>query len=141
MLVGINANETKQYVSKLDPDKTNPTVFHIGVLDGIMKAYIEDQSTSIELSSKNPNDKVNTSMNLGKRKLLAVKFGLKGIDNLQDPQTKRPVVFDTVSMSVNRININVVSDVVLKIIPSAVIDELAAVILDDNKLSEEEIKN
>jgi hypothetical protein len=141
MLTAININETKPYVSKLDPDKTNPTTFHIGVLDGFSRSYIDDQSTSFEFSSKNPNDLVNTSINSGKRRLLAVKFGLRGIDNLMDPQTKKPVLFDTISMSVNKSNYNVVTDSVLKLIPSPIIDEIAAVILEENKFSEEERKN
>ena len=31
MLTGIDVNATREYVSKLDPDKENPSVFHIGL--------------------------------------------------------------------------------------------------------------
>lgn len=141
MITGININETKPYVSKLDPDKTNPTTFHIGVLDPFLRAYIDDQATAFEVSSKNPNDAVNTNVALNKRNILAVKFGLRGLDNFMDPQTKKIVSFDTISTSVNRSNYPAVTDQIIRMFGKELIDELAEVILNSNKLTGEEAKN
>jgi hypothetical protein len=141
MITGININETKPYVSKLDPDKNNPTTFQIGVLDPFIRSYIDDQSTNFELSSKNPDDLARANVGLSRRNVLAVKFGLRGFENFADPQTKKPVSFDTVSVPVNKANYNAVTDVIIKMFSKALIDELAKVILDENELSAAETKN
>ncbi|MDD5450199.1 MAG: hypothetical protein PHO42_06380 [Candidatus Omnitrophica bacterium] len=141
MITGININETKPYVSKIDPDKNNPTIFQIGVLDPFIRSHIDDQSTNFELSSKNPDDLARANVGLSKRNVLAVKFGLRGLENFADPQTKKAVSFDTVSVSINKANYNAVTDVILKMFSKTLIDELAKVILDENELSAAETKN
>ncbi len=141
MITGININETKPYVSKFDPDKNNPTIFQIGVLDPFIRSHIDDQSTHFELSSKNPDDMAKANVGLSRRNVLAVKFGLRGLENFMDPQTKKAVSFDTVSVSINKANYNAVTDVILKMFSKALIDELAKVILDENELSAGEAKN
>lgn len=141
MLTGISIFESKPYVSKFDHDKTNPTTFHIGALDPFTRAYIDDQSTTFKISSKNPNDMADANISAAKRNILAVKFGLRGLDNFADPQTLKPVKFDTISFSVNGKNVNAVSDEIIKLFPTQLIDELANEILIANKLSEEETKN
>ncbi|MBI4972896.1 MAG: hypothetical protein HZC16_03660 [Candidatus Omnitrophica bacterium] len=141
MLTGINIYETKPYKSKLDPDKDNPSVFHIGSLDSYLRAYIEDQTTSFEFSSKNPKDPAKANINASKRNLLVVRFGLKGLDNFLDPRDKKPVKFDSVSVSLIGKNYTAVSEEILSMLPKALIDELAEVILAENTLSEEEAKN
>lgn len=141
MLTGINIYETKPYHSKLDPDKNNPTIFHIGSLDSYLRAYIEDQTTSFEFSSKNPKDPAKANINASKRNLLVVKFGLRGMDNFLDPRDKKPVKFDSVSVSVIGKNYMAVSEEILSMLPKALIDELAEAILAENTLSEEEAKN
>lgn len=141
MLTGINIYETKPYKSKLDPDKENPSVFHIGSLDSYLRAYIDDQATSFEFSSKNPKDYARANVNASKHNLLAVRFGLKGLDSFLDPRDKKPVKFDTVSVAVIGKNYTAVSEEILAMLPKALIDELAEVILAENTLSEEEAKN
>lgn len=141
MLTGINIYETKPYHSKLDPDKDNPTIFHIGSLDSYLRAYIEDQTTSFEFSSKNPKDPAKANINASKRNLLVVRFGLKGLDNFLDPRDNKPVKFDTVSVAVIGKNYTAASEEILSMLPKALIDELAEVILAENTLSEEETKN
>jgi hypothetical protein len=126
MLTGINIYETKPYHSKLDPEKDNPTVFHIGLLDSYLRAYIDDQATSFEFSSKNKNDLARANVNASKHNLLAVRFGLK---------------FDTVSVSIIGKNYMAVSEEILAMLPKVLIDELAEVILSENTLSGEKAKN
>ncbi len=141
MLTGINIYESKPYTSKLDADSGNPTVFQIGLLDSMLRAFIEDQTTSFEFSSKNPKEAAKVNINASKRNLMVVKFGLKGLENFIDPRDKKPVKFDTVSVPVNGKNIKAVTDEIVSMFPKALIDELAEAILAENVLSEEEAKN
>jgi len=141
MLTGINIYEAKPYVSKYDPDKANPTTFHIGSLDPFLRSYVEDQTTSLKISSKNPNDQAEANILISKKNLLAVKFGIRDIENFGDPQTKKPVKFESISTSINGKNYPAVSDEIIKMFPKELIDELAEVVLSANKLTEEEAKN
>lgn len=138
---GINIYETRPYISKLDPDKNNPTIFHIGVLDPILRAHIEDQAAVFEKSSNNPNDPARATINQNMVYINTVKFGLKGMDNFIDPQTKKPVELDTISVSINGKNYTAVSETIIKLLGKKLINELAGVILSENELSEEEAKN
>ena len=141
MITGINIYETRAYKSNLDPDKNNATIFHIGMLDPFLRAHIDDEVTSLEVSSKNPNDKAKANICASKRNLLAVRFGLKGLDGFLDPRTKEPVKFDAVSISVGGRNYNGVSETLLGMLGKALIDELADAVLKENTISEEERKN
>ena len=141
MITGININEVQSYVSKHDPDKNNPTKFLIGVLDPNLRSFIEDQTTSFEFSSKNPSDAAKANINAGKRNLLAVKFGLRGIENFLDPETKAPVQFSTNSTPIGCKNYPAVTERILAMVPREIRDELAEVILNENVLNEDEIKN
>jgi len=141
MITGIDIYESKPYVSKFDPDKTNPTTFNLGVLDSILRAHIDDQATFLKISSKNPNDAAEANILTGKRNLLVVKFGLRGIENFIHPDTKQSIKFDSISVSVNGKNYQAVTEEIVKMIPKEVIDEIAEKILDANKLSEEAAKN
>ncbi len=141
MLTGINIYESKPYKSKFDSDADNSTVFSLGLLDSHLRAFIEDQTTSFEFSSKNPKEPAKANINASKRNLLVVKFGLKGLENFLDPRDNKPVKFDTVSTPVNGKNYKVVTDEIISMFPKVLIDELADVILSENTLSENEIKN
>lgn len=141
MLTGINIYETKPYKSKLDPDKDNPTIFHVRLLDSHLRAFIEDQTTSFEFSSKNPKDPAKANINASKRNLLVVKFGLKGFDNFLDPRDKKPLKFDMVSTAINGKNYSAVTDEIISLLPKSLIDELSEVVLAENSLSEDEEKN
>ena len=141
MLTGINIYEAKPYISKYDPDKNNPTTFHIGSMDPFLRSYIEDATTSFKFSSKNPNDLAEANILASKRNILAVKFGVRDIENLEDPQTKKSVKFEAISTSINGKNFPAVSDEIIKMLPKDLIDELAEVILSANRLTEEEAKN
>lgn len=141
MLTGINIYESKPYTSKLDADAGKPTVFQIGLLDSMLRAFIEDQTTSFEFSSRNPKEPAKANINASKRNLMVVKFGLKGLENFIDPRDGKPVKFDTVSVPVNGKNYRAVTDEIISMFPKALIDELAEAVLAENLLSEEEAKN
>lgn len=141
MITAVNINATKKYVSKLDPSKDNPTVFHIGLLDHNLNQYIDEQVSNFEFKSRNPKDLPKANFNISRRNYLAVKFGLKDVENLNDPETNKPVKFDTVSVSVSGKNYLAVTDHQMSMLTKALVDELAEVILDENRLSEDETKN
>ena len=141
MLTGINIFESKPYTSKLDADPVNPTVFQIGLLDSNLRAFIEDQTTSFEFSSKNPKEPAKANINASKRNLMVVRYGVRGLENFLDPRDGKPVKFDSVSMPVNGKNYKAVTEEIVSMFPKALIDELAEVILTENVLSEDETKN
>ena len=141
MLTGIDINATRKHISKLDPDKENPTVFHIGVLDPALRAEIDDDSSTYEMSSTNPNDKAKVRLNWNKRQITAIKFGLKGLENFLDPQTKKAVElkFETISYAGKMRD--AAPDRIIAMFPSELRQELAEVILNESKLSGDERKN
>jgi len=145
MITGISIADTKEYISKFDPDKDNKekaTIWELGVLDSILKSKIQDIITTYETDPSRPKDiTAKATINMNERALDIVRFGLKGFKNFIHPQTNQPIKFDTVSINRFGKNYNVVSDEVLKIIPSKILDELAEEIGKQSGLTEEETKN
>lgn len=141
MLTGIDINSTRKYVSKLDPDTNNPTVFHIGVLDPVLRAEIDDESSSYEMSSINPNDKAKVKLNWNKRQIMAVKFGIKGMDNFLDPQTNKPieVKFETIHYA-GKMRESL-PDRIIAMFPSELRQELSEAVLNESRLTDDERKN
>jgi len=141
MLTGIDVTATRKHVSKLDPDKDNPTTFHIGLLDPTLRAEVDDESSTYEMSSTNPNDKAKVKLNWNKRQITAIKFGLKGMDNFLDPQTKKPIDLKFEAIHYAGKMRDVVPDRIIAMFPSELRSELAEVILNESRLSEDEQKN
>ncbi len=139
---GIDIYEVRDYVSKHDTakDKKDKTIFKLGVLDTRIRAELEDETTSFEISSSDPEDKAKTTLGLNRLAIEAVRFGLKGVENLQDKDGKA-VKFDTVSLARYGKNYQVVTPDILNMLPFKVITELAGEILKDNRLTEKEAKN
>ena len=142
MITGINIFETKDYVSKYETDKDNPTIWKIGILDSIFKSKIQDILTTYEVDPSKPKEgKAKATLNIGERTLDLVRFGLKGFTNFLHPQTNKPMQFDTIATNRFGKSYNVVSDEILKMIPSKILDELAEEIAKESGLTEEEAKN
>lgn len=142
MFTGIYTSETKKYVSKYDPDKANPTVFLLGTLDPFIDAYIKDKTSRFESSSAHPDEEAVLKLDFSTRNLLQVKFGLRGIENLLDPETKQVLKVDLEKISIDGRNYQVIPDKVLAVIADPVlIGELADEIRKINTLTQEERKN
>ena len=139
-IVGIDINETRDYILKDDPDKENPTIFKIGLLAPLLKAKILDEASAFEVSSQNPEDEAKVSYKLNKRNYDLVRFGVKGIENLIDPQTRKPlrVSFDTINIG-NKSYLALPARIMSMISPW--ISELAEEVLKETSLTEEERKN
>lgn len=141
MLTGINIHETRKYVSKRDPDKDNPTLFHVGVLDPFLRSWIEDKCTSIEFSSGGADDPAKGNVLAKKRNILLVKYGVRDIENFLDPQTKAPVKVTIGNTSIGGKSYPALPDQVISLLGTPLIDELAEEILREQDLGETERKN
>ena len=141
MLTGVNIYETRDYVSKSDPDKENPTIFKIGLLDSQMKGHIIDRISDFEMSSANPDDNAKVTFRMNERNLALVKFGVKDIKNLSDPQTKKPVEVKCDTVNKFGKSYEVLPDSVLDMLSLQIITELAEEILKEINLSKEAEKN
>ena len=122
MITGISLSETKDFISEADTGDQK-TVWKLGVLDAEVFASLGE-------FTNNPL----------KMMLEIVRFGLKGFENFKDSMGNE-VKFSTISKSVGPYPYKVVSDNILKIIPSQIINEIGAEILQNSKLGEPEAKN
>lgn len=122
MITGISLSETKDFVSSFDSGEPK-TIWKLGILDAEVFA-------SLGQYNDNPL----------KMMLEIVKFGLKGFENFTDSAGNK-VNFNTISRSLGPYPYKVVSDSIIKVIPSKIINELGGEILSLSKLSEEETKN
>jgi len=141
MIKGINPNETKDYVSKLDKDLENPTVWTLGCLDPILQAQIEDESVRFEKSSNDPQDTARAIVNQQILNFKIVQFGLKGVTNFLDPINKTPIKIDPEKYAIKGKVYDCCPERIVKMIPPQVRNELAEKLLNWNKFSEDETKN
>ena len=141
MFTGIDRNETKRYKSPNDPDPSNPTIFILGLLDLTVRNYIEDITSSLDVDTKNPNDKAKMNFSLGKRNHLIIKYGLKGFEGFLHSKTQEPVKFETTSGHFGGKVIEGVSEEILSMFPSNLKTELAEVIWNEDKFNEDAEKN
>lgn len=118
---GIALSETKDFISSFDKDEPK-TIWKIGPLDSEIFNLVGEDKNPLRLMSD------------------AVRFGLKGIENFKD-ERGNIVKFDTINKAVGPYSYKVVSDVIMKIIPPQVKNELGAEILKISNLDEEEAKN
>jgi hypothetical protein len=125
MICGIDTGLSKDYISKFDTEETK-TVWKLGVLSAYAFAYvgskISDPTKSIE------------------GMIEVVRFGLLGFDNFKDNKGNM-VPFATQIKSIGQRNFNIVKDDIINIMPIDLIIELGGKILEQTKLSEQEIKN
>lgn len=139
-LIGLTLGETKDFVSEYDPDKKNPTVFRIGVVDLNVMAQIEDELTTFRFSPQDPTGPADSTLKINQRNIEAVRFGLKGIKNFNNAQGNE-IPYKTKKVSRFGKTYEIVSDETLHHIPKKIIDELAAQIVDANVPTETELKN
>lgn len=121
MSISLTFNQEAEFVSALDKDTKNPTVFLIKPLSvgdkiELMTGFIgDDGKPDISKLQKQAPD--------------IVKKGLKAIKNIYSKKEKK------------HIDIEAVDDDVLEMLPPAVISEVASKIISLNFLTEQEEKN
>lgn len=142
MLTGINLAETRDYISRNDPDKQNPTVFKIGVLDAFARSYLQDKAASFDIDTKNP-DSAPAVANVkdASNKIMTVRLGVKAIENFLDPQTQKPLQFNLVTLHIGGKNYQALPERVISMMTDDLIRELADVVNNANVLDEEAEKN
>lgn len=140
-LTAVNINKTRIYVSRHDPDTQNPTKWHLGFLDSLRRAQIDDQITVFEADPGKPDAQAKTTLKLNEARVDLVRFGLKDIENFIDEETAKPVKFETITVLREGKSYNVVSDTILRRIDPDILYELAEEIKKLNKFTEVEEKN
>ena len=140
----LKINSVIDCIDPQDPDKDNPTIWKLGILDSMIKAELDDEVTVFESNQSKgdqDNTRARTELKINQAKLQYVRFGLKGFENYLDPETDKPVVFDTTSVARGGKNYNVVSDKIMRAIPSDLLARLADKIKKLNEMTEQERKN
>lgn len=142
MIKGIKLDAVRNYVSNLDPAKgtDEATVFELGTLDSRIMGRITDKATTMSINPNRPDDEVDTTVNASEVAFETVQYGLRGWKNFVDDDGKE-IPFKTTKRNHGGTSYRVVDEDVLKMLPRAVIVELAAEIRKDNELSEAEAKN
>lgn len=145
MYAFINLTDTIKYVSKDDPDRDDPakaTIFVLGALDGICHEKINDMATTYEFDPRQPAEgKAKTVFNYNEISLDILRLGLRDIQNAVDPQTNKPLKFDTVASTKYGKSRNIVADSIIAMMPKKLRAELVKKIREISNLSEEEEKN
>ena len=114
----LDLSQVKDYVSRFDPNHDNPTIWKLGVLDAFQWADIQDAST-ISILDDDQSPEVTPAINLARRMLLMVRYGLKGVENLPEPDFRTQTI---VRRGKER---QVVDEDFLAVLPSDLIVELA----------------
>lgn len=142
MIRGIKLDSTRNFVSSLDPDKgtDKATVFEIGSLDSRIMGRITDKATTMSINPNRPDEEVDTTVNASEVAFETVQYGLRGWKNFVD-EDGNEIPFKTVKRNHGGTSYRVVDEEVLKLLPRAIIGELANEIRKDNELSEAEAKN
>jgi len=145
MLVAVDTSATREYTLKSDVrpkaltegEPWQPTVFEIGVLDGILGPMLLDKHTVT--ARKNRDSTVD--MKPGSYMLDIVRFGLRGWKNFADKDGK-PVEFIRTQMQVLGVGMRwVADDRCIAKLQSEWMSELSDAILNANQLSEDDVKN
>lgn len=141
MFTGIDIDAVRQYVSPNDPDKTNPTVFHIASLDTKLQGSIEDKCTTMRASAGKKDEAADMNFAMKRRSYDLVRFGVKQIENFIDPKTKEPVLFKLENVSVGSKAYLALPERVVDMLGIKLIDELAVEVEKNQNLGAEEAKN
>lgn len=142
MFTGIDINATRKYISPNDPDKNNPTVFHIAQLDPRLQAHIEDKCTTMHASASGKKDEpAEVGFAMKKRACEFVRFGVRGIDGLLDPATNFPIEIKLDNVSIGQKAYQALPEKIIGMLGMRLIEELAAEVERGQVLTGEEAKN
>jgi polyisoprenoid-binding protein YceI len=141
-ITGISLSAERAYESELDDAKGTPeaTKFTLGTLDSRVYGRLKDSATSIHLDpSKAEEQSVTTTINSNDVAFNTVVYGLRGWENFM--VDGEPVKFKTAKRTHGQHSYTVADPELVKLIPQAVLLELAEQIRKDNDLDEDEAKN
>ncbi len=133
---GVNPDQTFEYLCDCDKDGEQ-TVFVCGVLDARMRGFINDTVTKLDLTGKKRHELPDPVFRVGTRRLLLVKYGLRGWRNLFDA-SGQPIAEAFDAHALFGKSYRAVSDSVLDVLPENVLEELANAIDAHSSLQEVE---
>jgi hypothetical protein len=142
MLTAIDITQVRHYILEEDRKSTTPTTFHIGQIDGILMAFIEDDATRFGFSqNQDPNEKADVFISNNERNLNLVRFGMKGWENFGDAKNNL-VGFELQEYNVPGVGARKgVKQELLMRFRLEWLAELASQIRENNTVTEEELKN
>jgi hypothetical protein len=143
-ITGISKFEVEDYISIRDPhhpdkagaDRSQATIFKLGVLDADIAAQISDRAMVME----NTNEGTRYFIHGGTRSLTAVRFGLRDWVNFTN-KDGGTIPFERTTAYVNGKTYDVATDNTLNQLPQWLIGELGKKIIELNSLTEELEKN
>ncbi len=135
----LNLDAEWDFKSKFDPDRDgeNATVFTLGTLSNRLLSYLQDKATTFKGTNE---ENVEASIMNASLAIEVVRYGLRGLKNLQDSEGK-PVEFETQRQNIHGMDVRAVKSGIVNVIPKAVIAELAEELQKRNELSETDGKN
>lgn len=134
MIDPIAIGQTKEYVSEIEKDSKNPTIWIIGAIDSMEKSKIVISGMDITIDEEG-NSIVKQKETGISNDFKIVKYGLKGWKNFGD------IEFKTVKEALFDREIDVVPEDLLRVIPLDIIHELSREIWGENQVSEKLEKN
>ena len=97
-IIAINPNRVVPY-SLLTDNGDTKTVFHLGVIDSLSRAYLDDQH--LELRKKDNDNKLE-DIAIHDKYVWFVRFGLRGWENFKD-ENGADVPFETEEITIPRL--------------------------------------
>lgn len=142
MIIGLNLDQTIEFISKHDPDKGKedgtPTVFTLNTLDSRVMGHLRDLSTKMAINPKaSADDDVETTIAMNDVNFQVVQFGLGGITPFQD-ENSNDIPFKTVKRNLRGKSYEIVSEVVVNRLPLKVLAELSDELRKLNNLGDDE---
>lgn len=141
-IIGLSLDATRDYESIYDSAKGTPeaTVFTLGTLDSRVFGLLKDMAASVMVDPTSESTEVHTSINSNDVAFQTVCFGLKNWENFQDDKGKA-IRFKKKSRNLGAHSYMVADPDLVRLIPEAIISELAEQIRLGNELSQVEAKN
>ena len=142
MIIGLNLDQSEEFVSEFDPDKNkpdgNPTKFKLLTLDSRVMGHLRDRATRMKVSpNAGPNDDVETEVAMNEVAFETVQFGLGGITPFQT-ESGEDIQWKTVKRNLRGKSYEIASDIVINRLPMRVITEISNRLRVMNNLGEDE---
>lgn len=132
MIDPIITGQTKDFILEADRKSKNPTIWKLGGLDSMQKAFLTTMNENTVSGEKGES-----VSDLIKTTFLIVKHGLKDVKNFGN----QPIEIETEQVDFMGEKVTALSDSFLRKIPLFAINEIAVAIIKENEISEELEKN
>jgi hypothetical protein len=138
MATPANPNYTEDFILMADRKSEKPTVFHIGVLDTLLRVHIDDEHTTLK---RLVSGLKLTDAEVHHKYLEMVRFGLRGWTNFNDASDS-PVPFEAEQVDVPKVGKRqAITDSCLGQLDTVDLMEIGMQISKLNSISREQRKN